>query len=156
MVLDAYRDRQEDVRRMVADLDRRLAVIDKRRARLEDAYVLEGAIDREAYTRLSDRLSEERALALLGRQEAELDGLDVEALMNYAEYVALNPGRLWQEAGVEQKARFQRFVVPSGLTWDGERFGTVVSGLFFSRLTAETSSGERLVALRGFEPRFDG
>ncbi len=111
--------------------------------------------DREAYTRHADRLSEQRALLFLSKQ-AELEGLDVEALLNYAEYMALHPARLWQEAGAEQKARLQAFMVPTGLTWDGERFGTVVSGLFFSRLTAETSSGERLVALRGFEPRFDG
>jgi hypothetical protein len=61
-------------------------------------------------------------------------------LLNYAEYLALNPARLWQEAGPEQKARLQVFLVPSGLTWDSERFGTVESGLFFSRLARDSSS----------------
>jgi hypothetical protein len=110
VVLDVYRSRQDEAKRIVADLDRRLAQIVKRKARLEEAYLYEGTLDRDAYVRHRDRLSEERALLLLGRHEAELDGLDVETLMNYAEYMALNPGRLWQEAGVEQKSRFQRFV----------------------------------------------
>jgi hypothetical protein len=96
----------------VADVDRRLAQLDKRRARLEEAYVLDGAIDREAYTGLSDRLSEERALALLGRHEAELEDFDVETLMNYAESMALNPGRLWQEAGTEEKGLARRSWFP--------------------------------------------
>jgi hypothetical protein len=59
-------------------------------------------------------LSGERALALLGRHDAELDGLDVEALLGYAEFTALNPGRLWQEARPEQKARLRTFLVPTG------------------------------------------
>jgi hypothetical protein len=45
-----------------------------------------------------DSKRQERALAQLSRHDAELDGLDVEALVNYVEYLALNPGRLWQEA----------------------------------------------------------
>jgi len=156
VVLDAYRARQDDARRVVAELDRRLAQLDKRKSRLEEAYLYEQTIDRDTYKRHSDRLSEERALALLGRHDAELDGLDVETLLNYAEFMALNPGRLWQEAGPEQKARLQAFMVPSGLTWDGERVGTVASGLFFSRLVGDSVEAGGMVALRGFEPRFDG
>jgi hypothetical protein len=103
-------------------------------SRLEEAYLYEQALDRDAYMRHSDRLSEESALVLLGRHDAELDGLDVEALVNYAEYLALNPARLWHEADPEQKCRLPAFQVPSGLTWDGERFGTVARSLFFSSL----------------------
>ena len=156
VVLGAYRTRQADARRQVVETERRLAQIEKRKARLEEAYLFEKTLDRGAYMRHTDRLSEERALALLARHEAEVDGFDVEALVNYAEYLALNPGPLWLEANPEQKARLQRFLVPSGLTWDGERFGTVVTGLFFGRLDPVTGETKSMVALRGFEPRFDG
>ncbi len=148
VVLDAYRSRQEDARRVVADVDRRLGQLEKRKARLEDAYLYDQTIDRDTYTRHSDRLSEEIALARLGRHDAEIDGLDVEALLAFAEFMVLNPGRLWQEAGPEQKARLQAFMVPTGLTWDGERVGTVATGLFFSRLAGETSGGGALVGLQ--------
>lgn len=156
VVLDAYRTRQEDSRRVVAELDRRLAQIDKRKARLEEAYLYEQTIDRETYTRHSDRLGEERALTLLGRHDAEIDALDVEALLNYAEFMAMNPGRLWQEAGPEQKSKLQAFLVPTGLEWNGERSGTVATGLFFSSLLPESAEAGRLVALQGIEPWFDG
>jgi hypothetical protein len=123
---------------------------------VDEAYLFEQSIDRDSYRRHSDRLSEERALILLSRHEAEVGGLDVEAVVNYAEFLALNPGRLWVEAGPEQKARLQSFMVPSGVSWDGERFGTIVTGLFFGRLERVTDATGDLVALRGFEPRFDG
>ena len=118
-------------------------------SRLEEAYLYEQALDRDAYMRHSDRLSEESALVLLGRHDAELDGLHVEALVNYAECLALNPARLWHEADPEQKCRLPAFQVPSGLTWDGERFGTVASGLFFSSLLPESAEAGSLVDLSG-------
>jgi hypothetical protein len=152
VVLDAYQTRQADAQHQKVELDRRLVQLDKRKARLEEAYLYEQAIDRDTYARHSDRLSEERALLQLGRHGAEIEGLDVETLLNYAEYLALNPARLWQEAGPEQKARLQVFLVPSGLTWDGERFGTVESGLFFSRLARGSSSGGKMAPQVGFEP----
>jgi hypothetical protein len=90
------------------------------------------------------------------KHDHELQGFDVEALLNYAEFVAANPGRLWQEASPEQRRRLQTFLVPTGVTWDGERIGTGVTGLFFNKLTPESADEGRLVALRGIEPRFDG
>ena len=129
-MLDAYQTRQADAQHQVVEFDRRLAQLDKRKARLEEAYVYEQAIDRDTYTRHSDRLSEERALLQLGRHEAEIEGLDVETLLNYGEYLALNPARRWQETGPEQKARLQVFLVPSGITWDGERFEPAKAGCF--------------------------
>jgi hypothetical protein len=131
VVLDAYRTRQADARRQVLETKRRLAQIEKRKARLEEAYLYEQALDRASYMRHSDRVSEERALALLSRHEAEVDGLDVEAILNYAEFLALNPGRLWDEADPDQKARLQAFLVPSGVIWNGEQVGAIVTGLFF-------------------------
>jgi hypothetical protein len=67
---------------------------------------------------------------VLTRHEAEVDGLDVEAVLNYAEFLAMNPARLCQDATPEKKARLQAFLVPSGLTWDGERFGTATPVCF--------------------------
>jgi hypothetical protein len=90
---------ENDAQHQLVELDRRPAHLDKRKAWLEEAYLYEQAIDRDTYTRHSDRLSEERSLLQLGRHDAEIDGLDVETLLNYAEYHALNPGRSWQEAG---------------------------------------------------------
>ena len=57
-----------------------------------------------------------------------------------------------------QKTKLQAFLVPTGLTWDGKRVGTVTSGLFFSRLTGELSGEGSLVALRGSStfPRLEG
>jgi len=50
-VLDAYQTRQADAQHQVVEFDRRLAQLDKRKARLEEAYVYEQAIDRDTYTR---------------------------------------------------------------------------------------------------------
>jgi hypothetical protein len=152
VVLDAYQTRQADAQHQVVEFDRRLAQLDKRKARLEEAYVYEQAIDRDTYTRHSDRLSEERALLQLGRHEAEIEGLDVET---FAELRGV-PGAQSRSALAGGRTRAESsppsLLVPSGLTWDGERFGTVESGLFFSRLARDSSSGGKMAPQVGFEP----
>jgi hypothetical protein len=140
---------ENDAQHQLVELDRRPAHLDKRKAWLEEAYLYEQAIDRDTYTRHSDRLSEERSLLQLGRHDAEIDGLDVETLLNYAEYHALNPGRSWQEAGARAVSPAAGVLVPSRLTWGGERFGTVETGLFFSRLARDSSSGGKMAHLEG-------
>ena len=156
VVLDVWRNRHDAARKLAGKQDRRVRELERRKARLEEAFLYEDTIDRATYQKHSDRLSEERALALMEKHDHELEGLDVEALLNYAEFVAANPGRLWQEASPEQRRRLQTFLVPTGVTWDGERIGTGVTGLFFSRLRAVSEPSGSLVALRGIEPRFDG
>ena len=39
------------------------------------------------------------------KHDHELEGLDVGALLNYAEFVAENPARLWQEASPDLPPR---------------------------------------------------
>jgi len=74
--------------------------------------------------------------------------LDMDALLNYAEFMAMSPGRLWEGAGWEQEARLQVFLVPTGLTWNGERVGTLPTGLLFSRLGESSGVAGDLVDLR--------
>jgi hypothetical protein len=50
-------------------------------SRLEEAYLYEQALDRDAYMRHSDRLSEERALVLLGRHDAEPESAEAGSLV---------------------------------------------------------------------------
>jgi len=129
VVLDVWRNRHDAARKLAGKLDRRVRKLERRKARLEEAFLYEETIDRATYQKHGDRLSEERALALMEKHDHELEGLDVETLLNYAEFVAENPTRLWEEASPEQRRRLQTFLVPTGVTWDGERIGTGVTGL---------------------------
>jgi len=124
----------------------------RRREKLLEAYVHDGSIARDLYSRQMSKLDEERSLLVLERQDAEGEQWDADGLLGFAEHLVMNARRMWDEAPVGYKQKFQRFVVPTGLEWDGERFGTVLTGWFYSQLRADFATGERMVDLTGVEP----
>ena len=65
VVLDVYRTRREEAGRLAAAQDRRVRALEKRKARLEEAYLYDQSIDRDTYQRHLDRVNEDRAVALM-------------------------------------------------------------------------------------------
>ena len=77
--------------------------------------------------------------------------------MDYAIHVVTNAGTLWRDVEPAQRVRLQAFLFPEGLRWKRDGFvRTERTGLPFSGLEPKAGDENRLVALRGFEPRFDG
>jgi len=62
---------------------------------------------------------------------SEVDGLDVEAVLEFAEYFVLNSRRQWEEFPLDLRRRMQKVLFPEGLVYDGEAFRTPVICLFF-------------------------
>jgi hypothetical protein len=69
-----------------------------------------------------------------------------------AERVSLNASRLWLEANLEQRQRFQAFLFPKGLQVAEGEIRTPVTASFYEELQAVTTPEERLACLEGFEP----
>jgi hypothetical protein len=119
---------------------------------LVDAFVYREAIDQEMYESQLARLNEEIALVEMRKHDSELEALDVEGLLAYAEFLILNARRLWEEARVDQRQRLQRFFFPDGLTFAEGRVGTARTGLFFNELGDDSAPETTLATLTGFEP----
>ena len=82
----------------------------------------------------------------------ELEELDVEAVLGFADTILSNPARLWFEAKCEQKQRLQKVFFPQGITFDGENFGTALTGSLFSYLDEIVREKTNLASPTGFEP----
>ena len=152
VLLDRWQEQRKEARSIVVQAEKRLGELERRRDRLVEAYIDRQEISPDLYRRQMAKLDEERAMLALQRQDAEGEQWDVDGLLGFAEHLVMNARRMWDEAGVGQKQRLQRFVVPTGLEWNGERFGTVTTGWFYSQLQSESASEEGVVELTGFEP----
>ncbi len=71
-----------------------------------------------------DRLREQEAIAKLERYDAELEDLDVAAVLAFAERTLCDLAGSWNRAELQQKQRLQSLIFPSGVTWDGEAVRT--------------------------------
>ena len=83
----------------------------------------------------------------------QLDELDVEGILAFAERILPRAADLWVQASLEQRQRFQQLFFPDGIAFDGNRFvGTGATARAFSHLREIRTGNEGLVDLTGIEP----
>ena len=134
-VLQVWKARKESVRADLADAERRAQAIQKKLDRLDEAFLFERSIDIEVYDRHAEKLREELTLLRIERHATELDELDVEGILAFAERVLPRAADLWVQASLEQRQRFQQLFFPEGMAFDGNGFvGTAVTAPAFNYL----------------------
>ena len=90
--------------------------------RLDEAFIFAKTIDLDTYERQRDRLREELTYRQIDRHTSELEELDVEGILAFAERVLPCASDLWQEASLDQRQRLQQLFFPGRNAFDGKRF----------------------------------
>jgi len=91
-------------------------------------------------------LKESVTLLRIGRHSSELDELDVEGILAFAERVLPRAADLWVQASLDQRQRFQQLFFPEGIAFDGNGFvGTAVTAPAFNYLRPIGTANEGLV-----------
>jgi hypothetical protein len=154
-VLQIWKARKAAVRDEIATADRAAKAIQEKldRLDLDEAFLFERSIDIETYDRHAEKLREELTLARIDRHSGQLDELDVEGILAFAERVLPRASDLWVQASLEQRQRFQQLFFPDGIAFDGKGFvGTRVTAPAFSYLREIETENERMVDQTGVEP----
>ena len=121
--------------------------------RLDEAFLFERSIDIKTYDRHAEKVREELTLARIDRHSGQLEELDVEGIVAFAERVLPRVADLWVQASLEQRQRFQQLFFPDGIALDGNGFvGARVNAPAFSYLRTIGDGNEKLVDQTGIEP----
>src|SRR4029450_5663237 len=87
------------------------------------------------------------------RHSGQLEELDVEGILAFAERVLPRAADLWVQASLDQRQRFQQLFFPDGIAFDGKGFvGTGATARAFSYLREIRTGNEGLVDQTGVEP----
>jgi hypothetical protein len=155
-VLQVWQQRKGAVRGELEDVERKVRAIQQKLDRLDDAFIFARAIDLETYERQRDRLREELTLVQIDRHRTQLEELDVEGILAFAERILPKASDLWVHASLDQRQRLQQLFFPEGVPFDGERFSrTAVNAAVFSYLRPIQKGDESSVDLTGVEPAFE-
>jgi hypothetical protein len=122
-VLSAWRGMQSDLKQRIADIERKRRAIREKLDRLEAAFLYERTIDVDTYDRHRDKLREELTLAQMNRHSSELEEMDVEGILAFAERVLPSAASLWVHSSFGQKQRLQQVFFPDGIRFDGTKLG---------------------------------
>ena len=152
-MLQIWKARKAAVRGEVANAERAAKSIQDKLDRLDEAFLFERSIDIETYDRHAEKLREELTLARIDRHSGQLEELDVEGILAFAERVLPRAADLWVQASLEQRQRFQQLFFPEGIEFGGNGFvRTAVTTRAFSDLQPLKRENEGLVDLTGIEP----
>ena len=152
-VLQIWKARKAAVRDEIATTERAAKAIQEKLDRLDEAFLFERSIDIETYDRHAEKLREELTLVRIERHSGQLEELDVEGILAFAERVLPRAADLWVQASLEQRQRFQQLFFPDGISFDGNRFvRTGATAPAFNYLRQIDAGNEGLVDLTGIEP----
>ena len=134
-VLCVWHERKAAVRGDLDDVERKVKTIQQKLDRLDESFIFARAIDVETYERQRDRLREELTLVQIDRHSTQLEALDVEGILAFAERVLPKASELWVHASLDQRQRLQQLFFPERVPFDGKRFSrTAVTAPAFSYL----------------------
>jgi hypothetical protein len=92
----------------------------------------EVAIAERAARAIREKL-DQLTLARIDRHSGQLEELDMEGILAFAERVLPRAADLWVQASLDQRQRFQQLFFPDGIAFDGNRFiGTGATAPGFS------------------------
>jgi site-specific DNA recombinase len=152
-VLHAWRDLKADAKQKGVEVERRQKAIQEKLDRLDEVFLYERTIDIERYDRHRDKLREELTLMQMDRHASELEEMDVEGILAFAERVLPSASNLWVQSSLNQKQRLQQLFFPEGIRFDGKRLvGTGVTLPVFNHLSAVSKSKKEVVDQTGIEP----
>ena len=117
IVLDVWKEKQAQNFALSACRRQYLNDLIQRKDQLDVTFIFKEAIDRQTHERQRDKINEEIVLAEMRERDAKLEGYDVEAVLNFAEYVILNAAWLWVEVSSDQKQRLQKGLFPRGVSF---------------------------------------
>ena len=101
--------------RAIASAERAAKAIQDKLDRLDEAFLFERSINIETYDRHTEKLREELTLARIDRHSGQLEELDEEGILAFAERVLPRAADLWVQASLEQRQRFQQLFFPEGI-----------------------------------------
>jgi hypothetical protein len=87
-------------------------------------------------------------------RDARIQEMDLQAAVNFGEFVLLNAPRLWADSSLDQKQRLQQALFPLGVQFEGGFYRTAQTSMIFYELEPEKAEKEGLVALTGIERLF--
>ncbi len=152
-VLQVWKARKAEVEADLANAERKAQTIQQKLDRLDEAFLFEQSIDIDVYDRHAEKLRQELTLLRMDHHASEVEELDVEGILTFAERILPRTADLWVQASLDQRQRFQQLFFPDGIAFDENGFvGTAVTAPAFSYLRTMEDGNERMVDLTGIEP----
>lgn len=145
VVLDVWKERNREAHNATVRITHSIADLRTKKSQLVH-YLTRGALDETTYKDEVAAVDAEIIVAEIGLKEAQCEELDVEVVLNFAQDLLTNAGRLWLEFDLDRKQRLQKILFPEGLSFADGKFGTAATSFVFNDLAARFGQESNLAS----------
>lgn len=117
-----------------------------------DELMIQGVFDEATYKKQVEQIEQERVIKQLELSEAKIELNNVEACLGYCRAFLNNLAKLWANADVGLKQRFQNLVFPHGIYYGGDSIRTASISPIFKLLQQENFDESKVAPPGGLEP----
>ena len=150
-LLEKWKKRGAEAGRIQGNLKRKLIELESQQEKFAERLAL-GDQNADVYERLLAKKRDQATQIRLEIENAKIEDIDIESVLDFAENALRNAAHLWLVAVPEQKPRLQKAFFPAGLTFEGGKLGTDVTCSAFNLLASHSESASGLARPAGFEP----
>ena len=151
VVIRRWNEEHKEVRLQRRAIDDKLRTLEDWKTSVVEKYVEGGLTIDEKKQQLEKTESDMLGLRIK-RQELHTDELNKEVIIDYAINFMGNAAKLWRDADLENRQRFQKMVFPEGLPYFfGQGFGTARLGLSYQLNEQIAEDNSIMVATGRFE-----
>jgi site-specific DNA recombinase len=116
VVLASWRAAQREAKTRETAARRKIAALEQRRAKLDDAFIYQRAIDAGTYTTQRDAIDADLIVARMQAAEAFVEDIDVDGMLGFARTALAHASTLWTAAvDTQERIAVQRTFFPEGL-----------------------------------------
>ena len=142
-LLEKWKKRGAEAGRIQGNLKRKLIELESQQEKIAERLAL-GDQNADVYERLLAKKRDQATQIRLEIENAKIEDIDIESVLDFAENALRNAAHLWLVAVPEQKPRLQKAFFPAGLTFEGGKLGTDVTCSAFNLLASNSEGASGL------------
>ena len=151
IIIDVWQTKHEERQLGLSRLTDELIKLEEKQKRIED-LIIDRVFDEETYKQKNQEIRNEIMVKKIELNEGKIETDDVKACVEYCKYVLGNLADLWANGDLTLKQRFQSFIFPDKIYFNGKIFRTTKTATIFGQLRSESLPEYCLASPRGFEP----
>ncbi len=151
ILIDAWKEKKAGQLTEQHRLETAINELEARKQRIDD-LMIRNTFDEETYRDQVSKIRQELMVRRLELNELTIDQNNLEACLNYCNAFLENPAKLWANADINTKQRFQNLVFPRGITFKAGVIETSAISPIFKLFQEKNGDESKLAPRAGLEP----
>ena len=150
---------QEETKKRIRSLKNGLKELEHKKDRIEE-LAIDGTFTKDRFQKKISEVEHELIAKTIDIENLQKNTIDIDSLLNYAQYFLKNLSKLWLNSEIEHKRKLQDYIFPLGIFIENNRCRTANLSTVFKYLSFSGEFNSKVVPKVGVEPtrtsRFTG